>query len=94
MQPRSPGQSSDGQALEELPQMVDGLELRAVPFEELEVRILRLEPGDVLAVRTLRRITREQADAIVAGVRASLGPDFPVLVLPPELELLVVRQED
>ena len=48
-------------------------------------------PADaVLAVKCRRRITADQAERILEQLGAAL-PGRPVLVLPPELDLVVVR---
>lgn len=61
------------------------------PAPEIEfVSVLRIEPGDVLAVRMLRRVSVEGAENIRALVRETF-PGHEVLILPPEVELVVVR---
>jgi hypothetical protein len=60
---------------------------------ELDARIdvLRLEPGDILALRANRRITMEQADHMRKLVLDEVGDGYPILIFPPDIELMVVR---
>jgi hypothetical protein len=64
------------------------------PEAEYEsVRILRLQPGDVIVVRIADRIDKPAAEAI----RDDLKPKFPdheVLVLGPDADLEIVRDGD
>ena len=60
----------------------------------LNVAILHIEPGDAIAIRSLRRLTTEQAERIREQVRSML-PEHPILILPPELEIeTIIRKAD
>jgi hypothetical protein len=62
-------------------------------MSELDARItaLHLDPGDVLVIRSNVRMTSQQAGRITNQVLDILGDNHPVLIFPPELELMVVR---
>jgi hypothetical protein len=66
---------------------VDGLEEVVRRWiAEMPLHILRLEPGDALAIQCHRRITKEQAEMITAQVQGVLGKEIPVLLFPPDFE--------
>jgi hypothetical protein len=62
-----------------------------VTLEAEEVRILRLEPGDEIVLRTTRRITREQANDI-RKFAEERWPDHKITVLG-DMEMEVVRAD-
>ena len=55
-----------------------------MPAEVTDVQRLRLRPGDTLVIRVGTRVSQQDADRIIAKVRAKLGLDesTPILVLP------------
>jgi hypothetical protein len=59
--------------------------------EVLDAQILRLEPGDRIAIKSQRHLTVEQAEMLKRQLEA-VWPGFPVVVLPPELDLVIVRE--
>jgi hypothetical protein len=60
---------------------------------DLDARItaLHLEPGDILALRCNRNITVEHADELQRQLKNIIGESHPILILPPMIELMVVR---
>jgi hypothetical protein len=55
------------------------------------IEVIELRPGDVLFVKTDRKITREEAEALRAQIMGQL-PGFKVVVLSPELTLGAIRE--
>lgn len=64
-----------------------------VGAELVATQVLRLQPGDILVVKSERRLTVEQATALREHVKERI-PDHEVLVIPPDLDLAVLRQEE
>jgi hypothetical protein len=64
----------------------------AVDLDRVEfVRALEVPTGAVLAVKANRKLTVEQVARIEAQLRERL-PGHPVIVLPPDLDLVVVYE--
>lgn len=64
---------------------------RVESIEGMEVRLLRLEPGDRIGVHMKRRVTVEQAEAIKEQIREVFG-DLPIAILGPDLDMFVIRE--
>lgn len=72
--------------------MVDDLtEYEKAPVELPEVRILRLEPGDVLLLSARRRVSDAEVEAIGLQVRARF-PDHEMVLLDNGLILDILRK--
>lgn len=54
------------------------------------IDVLNLQPDDIVAIRTHRPLTREQAEQVKQQAISVLG-ERPILILPPDFELMVVR---
>lgn len=62
--------------------------------EITEARVLRLQPGDVLAITPARRIDDQDMDDLGQRVRDIIGPGVPILIFPePGWDLTVVRPD-
>jgi hypothetical protein len=61
-----------------------------IDVSDLRIDVLNLQPGDIVAIRSLRRITMDNAAQIQEMAKEVFG-DRPILVLPPDFEIMVVR---
>lgn len=58
-----------------------------------EVKVVKVDPGDVIVLRGSRRISKEQARALMEYAQP-LWPDNQIAVLPGEVDISVVRAHD
>jgi len=56
-------------------------------------KVVHLQPGDTIALMCNRKITKEQAELLVAYAESE-WPGHHVVVMPPEIDIAVVRPEE
>jgi hypothetical protein len=61
---------------------------------DIEIRRLRIEPGDVLVVRVNGAFTACTADRIKTSIAGVVGEHVPVMVVGPEIDLALISPKD
>lgn len=65
------------------------LEIGAEPELPLEVRRVRLEPGDILVLKSKQRLSHEICTRLTEALKRDF-PGVPIMILDPDMDLEVV----